>query len=43
MQAKSTKNAGNPQTQAENNNNMKKYKTYQYIAEASQMPDSNIN
>ena len=43
MQAKSTENKGHPQTQVENNKHMKKYKTYQYIAEATQMPNSNIN
>ena len=43
MEAKSTKNAGNPQTQAKNNKHMKKYKAYQYIVEATQMPNSNTN
>ena len=34
MQAKGTKNAGNPQTLTENNKHMKKYKTYYHIVEA---------
>ena len=38
IQKKSPKNVGKPQTQAKKNKYRKKYKTYQYIVEATQMP-----
>ena len=44
-QAKSSKNAGKPQTEAKKKNNkcMKIYNTYQYVVEATQIPSSNIS
>ena len=43
MQEKHLKNVSNSQTQTKNNKCMKKYKIYQYIVEATQMPNSIIN
>ena len=45
-QAKSSKNAGKPQTEAKKkkiNKCMKIYNTYQYVVEATQIPSSNIS